>query len=217
MKSDFQLQQDVRAELAWDPAVGASDVSVNVSDGVVKLTGRVQTESQKHATVSGVRRVSGVQAVAIELTVEPPADLQRSDTEIAAAARHALEWSVMVPRESVQILVEAGRLTLDGEVEWGFEREVAEHAVRDLPGLLGIHNRIRVRKSVDRGTVQSGIQVALAKQAERHARHVDVVVDGSFVTLRGQVSSSGELKAILGAAWSAPGVTAVNSELKVQE
>ncbi len=216
MKTDAQLRHDIQQELGWDPAVKSTEIGVIVKDGVVTLTGDLTSYAEKHAVEHAVQRVHGVKAVAVEMHVRLAPALERSDADIALAARRALDWSVLVPDGRVQIAVEKGWLTLTGEVVWGYEREAAERCVHDLIGVVHVDNQIIVKPRVHADGVAKGIHDALARQAERDARHIEVVVSGSFVTLRGKVRSLAERSAAQGAALSAPGVTAVVNELTVE-
>jgi len=216
MKTDVQLRQEIQLELSWDPAVKSTDIGVIVKDGVVTLTGDLTSHAEKHAVEHAVRRIRGVKAVAVEMHVRLAPSLERNDADIALAARRALDWSVLVPDGHVQITVENGWLTLTGEVTWAYERDAAERSVRDLIGVVHVNNQITVKPSVPTDGIEKGIHDALARQAERDARHIQVVVNGSFVTLRGKVRSLAERAAAQGAALSAPGVTAVVNELTVE-
>ena len=216
MKTDAQLQRDVQLELSWDPIVKSTDIGVIVKDGVVTLTGALTSYAEKHAIEQAVQRVHGVKAVAVDMHVHLVPALERGDADIALAARRALDWSVLVPDAQVQITVEKGWLTLTGDVAWAYEREAAERCVRDLIGVVHVNNLIAVKPSVQPDGVAKGIHDALERQAEREAKHIQVVVDGSFVTLKGKVRSNAERTAAQGAALPAPGVTAVVNELIVQ-
>lgn len=216
MKTDAQLQRDIQLELGWDPAVKSTAIGVIVKDGVVTLAGDVASYAEKHAVEHAAQRVHGVKAIAVEMHVRLVPALERTDADIALAARRALDWSVLVPDGRVQVLVEKGWLTLTGEVTWAYEREAAERAVRDLIGVVHVDNLIAVKPSVRTEGVAKGIHDALARQAERDAKHIEVTVNGSFVTLRGKVRSLAERAAAQGVALSAPGVTAVVNELTVQ-
>lgn len=167
MKSDIQLQKDILAELVWDPAVNATDVGVIVRDGVVTLTGQLTNFAEKYAAERAARRVSGVKALAVEIEVRLTPSHKRSDTDIAAAARQALDASVAIPANAIQPEVEKGWLTLNGEVEWDFQRKAAEQQVRDLIGVVGVTNRIKVKTKVVCTDVKQGIHDALVRQAKR--------------------------------------------------
>ena len=215
MKTDAQLREDIQSELAWDPSFDAANVGVIVKDGVVTLTGHLASFAEKYAVERAVQRVHGVKAVAVEITVKLPFDNERTDADIAAAAERALEWHVLVPDNKVRPMVEKGWLTLNGEVDWDYQRHAAESAVRNLLGVRGVSNLVKVTPKVRPADVEKKIHDALARQAEREAKHVAVAVNGSQVTLRGKVHSWAERKAVQGAAWAAPGVAVVVNDLTV--
>jgi osmotically-inducible protein OsmY len=215
MKTDAELKSDVSEELAWDPAINATHVGVAVDRGVVTLTGHVETFAEKHAIERAVQRVKGVRLVAVELDVKLAPDHRRSDTEIAHAVESALKWNAVVGPSPLQVKVEKGWVTLGGQVRWGYQRAAAEKAVRHLLGVTGVSNLVEIRPATSVAQVASQIGKALARQAEREARHVNVSVNGSEVTLQGHVHSWAEAAAAAGAAWSAPGVTRVVNQLIV--
>ncbi len=216
MKTDAQLQQDIQRELSWDPAVKSTDIGVIVKDGVVTLAGTLTSYAEKHAVEHAVQRVHGVRAMAVEMHVRLVPALERNDADIALAAERALEWNVLVPDNRIQLMVQNGWLTLSGEVAWAYEREAAERSVRDLIGVVHVTNSINVKPTVRAGSVERSIHDALARQAEREAKHIQVTVKGSFVTLRGTVRSWAERNAAHGAALAAPGVSVVVNELIVE-
>ncbi|WPG41355.1 BON domain-containing protein [Variovorax sp. EBFNA2] len=215
MKTDTQLRNDIQAELNWAPDVKTSDIGVIVKDGVVTLTGHLASHAEKYAVERAVQRVHGVKALAIELTVKLPFDNQRTDADIALAAERALQWSVLVPDDKIRPMVEKGWLTLNGEVEWEYQRNAAEVAVRDLMGVTGVSNLVKVKPKVTPADVEKKIHEALARQAEREANRLAITVDGSQVTLRGTVHSWTERDAVQGAAWATPGVSVVVNDLLV--
>lgn len=216
MKTDAQLKKDVTAELEWDPSINASRVGVAAADGVVTLTGHLNTFAEKHAIERAVQRVQGVKAIALELDVKLEPGHKRSDSEIAAAVESALLWHALVPAERIQVKVEKGWVTLKGEVDWEYQRQNAEKSVRPLTGVVGISNTITLKPSVTPAKVADRIRDAMARHAEREAKHIEVMVSGSAVTLRGTVDSWAERNAAFGAAWSAPGVLSVVNEIRVQ-
>jgi len=215
VKTDAQLKSDVSDELAWDPAIDAGNIGVMVKDGVVTLTGHLDSFSEKHAAERAVRRVPGVRAIAIDLEVRPPMSQQRSDSEIALAASAALRLNSLVPVGKVQVQVENGWVTLLGEVDWGYQFASAEQAIRPLPGVRGLYNRLSIRPRVDVTGMGHEIMAALARQAQREARHIDVKAEGGVVTLSGQVHSIAEHDAALGVAFSTKGVSHVVDHLQV--
>jgi len=216
MKTDAQLKRDVTAELEWEPSINATHVGVSVNDGVVTLTGHLDTYTEKYAIERAVQRVAGVKAIAVEVDVKLDPGHKRSDSEIAIAAEAALKWHSLVPSDRIQVKVEKGWVTLKGEVDWNYQRESAERAVRPLTGVVGVSNAITLKVTTTPANVATRIHDALARHAEHEAKHIEVVVNGSVVTLRGHVDSWAERTAAYGAAWSAPGVLSVVNEIKVQ-
>lgn len=215
MKSDTQLRDDVLAELKWDPIVNPTDVGVIVKDGVVTLTGHLASHAEKYAAERAAQRVGGVKALAVELSVKLPALDERSDADIATAAERAIEWNSLIPKDKIHILVEQGWVTLNGETEWDYQRRSAEASVRYLLGVTGVTNLVTIKPKVSAAGIEKKINEALARRAEREARHIDISVAGSQVTLEGSVHSWAERKAAQWAAWSAPGVSTVVNRLRV--
>ena len=215
MKTDTELKRDVNAELSWDPAVQSTAIGVAVKGGVVTLTGHLDTYAEKEAATRAVRRVAGVKAIAIELDVKLSAQHQRGDTDIATSAEQALKWNPSVPVEAIRLMVDHGWVTLQGEVEWEFQRRSAEKAIRPLMGVLGISNEIKLRVRPQPAELAKKIEEALTRQALREARQIEVSVDGSTVKLAGTVHSWQERDAAQGVSWSAPGVRSVINELNI--
>lgn len=216
MKTNVQTQSDVRAELGWDPAVHDEDIRVVASDGVVTLSGTVPSFADRLAAQQAAERVFGVRAVANELAVALPIAFQRTDTDIARAIVDALTWDVMVPDTRIKSAVSNGWVTLDGSVDWGFERDAAARAVRNITGVRGVTNNLVVAaKLVSTSDVSRGIKQALERRADRTADHITVEARDGVVTLTGNVASYGERRAAEGAAWAAPGVKEVQDHLAV--
>jgi osmotically-inducible protein OsmY len=215
MKSDIQLKKDVIDELDWDPSVDATQIGVTVKDGIVTLTGHLDSYAQKIAAERAVGRVAGVKAIAVELDVRLAAAHKRTDSEIASAIESALKWHVLVPAERVKVKVEKGWVTLTGEVDWEYQRGSIEKAVRPLTGVIGVTDLITLKPQVTPKDVSKRISEALERHAEREAKRIEVAVDGSTVTLRGSADSWSDRAAIQGAAWSAPGVHKVINEVRV--
>ena len=215
MKSDAMIRSDVVAELNFDPAITATDVGVIVKDGVVTLTGHPQSQAEKHAIERAVQRVKGVRAIAVEMNVRLAAGYERTDADIAMAVERALEWNVLVPTGKIRPMVEKGWVSLIGEVEWAYQRQAAEVAVRNLLGVTGVTNRVVVKPQVAPADIEKSIHDALQRQADRESRQIEISVDGGVVTLSGKVHSWAERKAARGAAWAAPGVTNVINHLLV--
>lgn len=215
MKTDMQLKADVTDELAWDPAINAASIGVMVKDGVVTLTGHLDSFAEKHAVERAVRRVSGVRGIALELDVKLMAEHKRSDSEIAQAAATALRLNSMVPEGKVQIEVENGWVTLTGEVDWSYQLARAEQCIRPLAGVRGLYNRITIKPRASSKDVGAQIMAALTRQAMREAKHITIEVEGGVVTLWGKVHSLAEREAAVGAAFSAHGVSRVVDKLEV--
>lgn len=215
MKTDADLKRDVTAELAWDPAVRETGIGVAVKDGVVTLTGHIETFAEKYAASRAVQRVDGVRAIALELDVKLAPDHKRSDTDIAASAEQALKWNTAVPLEAIRLTVDHGWVTLRGEFEWDYQRRSAEKAIRPLIGVVGISNEITLRTRPQAADLSRKIEEALTRQAIREAKQIQVAIDGNTVKLTGTVNSWHEREAAQGVAWSAPGVHFVVNELRV--
>jgi osmotically-inducible protein OsmY len=215
-RTDAELQRDVSAELRWDPKVRDEEVAVAVKDGVVTLAGTVETYAQKMAAERAAERVSGIRALAERLEVKPPSDRARTDTELAHLVADALRWHAEVPREKVKARVEKGWVTLDGEVEWKFERDAAERAVRYLHGVRGVVNLVAIRPHVSAYDVSQRIKEALRRRAELDASHIDVLAADGMVTLKGTVRSWTERADAESAAWAATGVRDVDDRLTVK-
>lgn len=216
MKTDSEIKNDVLSELLWDPLVSETKVGVTVNEGVVTLTGHLDTYAEKVAAKRSAERVSGVKAIAVEIDVIPAGIHQRSDTEIALAVEHALSWNTSVPQDRVKVTVENGWVTLTGDLDWNFQRRAVERMVRPLKGVVGITDNIQLKTLPIPLKLQERIQEALTRQAMREARRIEVSVEGSEVTLRGHVHSWAEKNAAEGATWSAPGVVRVNNQLTVE-
>lgn len=215
MKSDMQMKSDVTAELMWDPAVNSASVGVAVKEGIVTLSGTVDTVLQKHAVERAVRRVGGVRGIAMDVDVRLSPPHERSDTEIAQAALHALRWHSLVPDDRITVRVEDGWVTLSGEVDWPYQLASAEQCVRPLVGVLGVTSHIELKQRSSPQDIRTGISAALTRHAQREAGHIAVEVDGAVVTLRGKVGSLAEHDAAIGTATAAKGVARVIDRLEV--
>ena len=215
VRSDTQIQADVLAEMKWDARVQPNEVGVSVKDGIVTLTGYVDSYTKKWAAEERAHRVAGVKAVANDIQVRLPGSSERTDADIAAAARRALEWNTLVPADRIKITVSNGFVTLEGDVDWQYERDAAERSVRNLVGVKGVSNLIRVKPNAMPQNIKERIEQALRRIIEEDARNITVEVDGSKVILRGSVRSWAERQEAERTAWSAPGITSVDNRITI--
>ncbi len=215
LKINSQLQRDVTDELRWDPRVGATEIGVAVRDGVVTLSGEVDSYARKYAAVKATERVTGVRAIAEELTVKLPTSSARNDTELAHAIVETFAWNVVVPDDLITSRVQHGWVTLEGMVEWQYQSIAAERAVRNLIGVRGVTNLLAVKQHVSVTDVKARIESALKRHAVLDSKEISVEALNGCVTLRGKVHSWSEKQQAEFAAWSAPGVTTVDDELLI--
>lgn len=215
MKTNEELRTDVSAELTWEPGIDASPIRVAAHDGVVTLTGSVPHHSSRLLAERAARRVVGVRAVVNDIVVNLPASTVKTDAEIATAVLHALDWDTQVPNDRIQVSVRDGRVTLEGTVEWAYQREAAEGAVRNLTGMVQLNNLLTVKPTAAGNEIKDKITAALRRSAEVDSRHIEVDADGGEVTLNGWVRSWVEREAAERTAWSALGVGHVRNSLFV--
>lgn len=212
--SDSELHQRVRVELEWHPRVNAPEMVATVKNGIVTLSGFVDTYAQKTAAIEAVHQISGVLDVADEIQVRTVR--AKTDQEIAQAVRTALTWDVYVPDERIRSTVSGGWVTLEGKVDRWQQREDAARCVERLSGVHGVTNKIEVMPpKVDAGKIRSSIESALARRAEREARRIGVTVVDGIVTLTGKVDSWAEKNAVGQLASYSPGVKSVANKIIV--
>lgn len=215
MKTDSMLQQDVIYELLYEPSLDASNIGVVANGGVITLTGTVPSYSGRYAAEHAAERVSGVKAVADETKVDLPSLHKRSDQDIAAAALNAMSWQVSVPAGSIQVRVDNGWVRLDGSVNYNFERQAAENAVRHLTGVIAVNNLITLKAAVSASGMKKDIESAFGRSAQVDASHIGLKVTGNKVVMSGKVNSWAERREAESTAWLAPGVWQVENNLQV--
>lgn len=213
--SDADIQQDVLEELGWDPHVTVSDIGVSVKEGVVTLTGIVESYLVRLAAQNAALRVRGVHAVANEIEVRLHTAAERTDGDLALAALYALKWDAAIQTDKLDVTVSHGYVTLKGEVDWPFQRDAAERVVRRLAGIKGVTNWITIAAHATPGDIKQKIEKALIRNAETDAHRVVVEVHGHAATLKGTVRSYAEKMSAERTALSAPGIVTVNNQIKI--
>lgn len=215
MKSDSEIRRDVEAELRWSPDVDQTDVAVKVNDRVVTLTGFMGSYYEKFRAEAAVKRIAGVAGVANDIRVHISQSALREDPEIARAAVAAIRAELPTAAEDIKVLVHQGRVTLEGTVEWDFQRGRAEDAVRGLRGILSVDNAISLKPRVAPTEIKRMIEDAFRRSAEVDADGISVAAVGGEVVLNGRVRTWTEWTQAQQTAWSAPGVTQVKNELRI--
>jgi osmotically-inducible protein OsmY len=215
MKSDAQIQKDVIAQLNWEPILNAAAIGVSVKEGVVTLNGTVDTFAKKMAAERATKKVYGVKAVAEDIQVGESPIFKRTDAEIAEAILNALKWHSAVREDKIKIKVEKGVVTLEGEVEWEYQRSAVKKAIENLIGIRMIYNFIDVKPIVSASDLKSKIKAALQRSASLEAAKISVEVTGSIAVIRGNVHSIGEKEDAESAVWLAPGIKVVDNQLQV--
>jgi osmotically-inducible protein OsmY len=211
MKSDLELRRDVLDELEWEPSIDAAGIGVTAHDGVVTLSGNVKTYAEKLTAEHAAERVRGVKAIANDIEVQLGRAHARTDSDIAEAAVNALRWKTLVPDGQIKTSVSEGWITLDGEVDWQYQKEAAFDAVRFLVGVHGVTNLISLKPRASATEVKSYIEAAFRRSAELDAKSIEVEARDGKVILRGNVHSSSERQEAARTASAAPGVTQVEN------
>jgi osmotically-inducible protein OsmY len=215
MKTDYQIQQDVIDQLKWEPLLNSAQIGVAVKNGIVTLSGIVETYYKKTRAENAAKKVSGVRAVAEELQVGVSPLYKKTDTEIAEAVLNTLKLHTSVPDDKIKVKVEDGIVTLEGEVDWDYQRRTAKESLTGLLGVRDIISYITLKPTVSADNIKQRISAAFVRQASIDASRIFIQVSGSKVTLSGHARSFAEEEDAINAAWSAPGISEVIDKIVV--
>ncbi len=216
MTTDSQIYSDIQSKLEFEPLIDHTKIAISVQDGIVTLGGVATSYSEKIMAEHAVKSVTGVKGVANEITVESAPQFMRDDVSIAKTAANSISFDIRLAGETIQIVVEKGWVTLSGTVKWYSQKEVAESCVRRLYGVKGILNQIVVKPTVTPTEVKNKITQELERNALIDAAGIEVETEGSIVNLKGKVRNWSELREAVNAAWSVPGVSRVNNQLRIK-
>jgi osmotically-inducible protein OsmY len=212
---DLTLKRHVEEELEWEPSLDSADIGVGVEDGVVTLMGHVRTFAEKLAAEGAVKRVKGVRALAQNMEVRLSGIPATTDDELARRAADILEWDVSVPKGAIQAKVEGGHITLTGTVNWKYQSDAAKFRLSNLPGVKAVVNLVKVKAKPAPADIRARIEKALMRNAQTEAKGISVTVDQGRVTLKGNIDAWHDREIAEQAAWSAPGVVAVDDQLRL--
>jgi len=216
MKTNEELQKDVQDAIKWEPLLNAAEIGVTVKDGIVTLTGTVDSYLKKTEAEDAAKNIAGVKAVVEKIEIKIGSSWSKPDSEIATEVVNALKWNWEVPNDKVKVKVENGKVSLTGELPWNFQKEAAKRAVINLTGVTGVLNNINIKSDSEDEIEESDIEDALRRNWSINEADVDVSVSGNTVTLTGTVTSWYQRDEAERIAWNAPGVSKVKNELVVE-
>lgn len=216
MKTDSQIQKDIMDQLSWEPYLNAAQIGVAVKNGIVTLSGQVDTYSKKLIAENAAKKISGVKAIAEDIQIGVSPVYNKTDAEIAEAVLNALKWHTAVQEDKIKIKVEDGYVRLEGEVEWDFQRKNAASAIENLAGVRSVINLITVKPKVSSSDIEEKINEAFKRSATIDAGKITAEVIGNKAILRGKVRSFAEKEDAENAAWFAPGITSVDSKIEIE-
>ena len=215
-KSDTEIKSDVLSELKYEPSVNVTDIGVLVKDGAVTLNGYARSYGEKWNAVRATKRVGGVTAIADDIEVKLLDSMKRNDGDIAAAAVNQINWSTTIPEGTIQVTVRKGWITLEGQLEWWYQKNDAQYAVQHLSGVMGVSNLITIKPKLSPSDVESAIDRAFERNALLDAERIEVKTSGGKVTLSGKVRNYAEREEAERVAWAVPGVSTVDNQLNVE-
>jgi osmotically-inducible protein OsmY len=215
LKTDAQIQREVQEELRLAPMVDATHIGVEVRQGVVTLTGHVDSYGEKWHAEQAAQRVSSVKALAVEMQVMFRGSPTVIDSEIAHAVKNVLDWNVFIPNNAVKVMVENGWVTLSGKVPADYQRRIAEASIRYLTGVRGVSNQLVLKPVVTGSVLKTDIEAVLQRRAAKEAKGIGINIHEHEVTLTGTVNSLAERDVVSHAVWDSPGVWLVRNNIEV--
>lgn len=217
MKTNEDLQKDVQDAIKWEPLLRAAEIGVTVNDGVVTLSGTVDSYAKKSEAETAAKQVTGVKVVIEQIEIKTYSNLyNRDDNDLANEVLNAYKWNWEIPNDKMKVKVENGWITLEGEFQWNYQREAAERLIKNLAGIKGVSNRITLKSETHDEIEKMGIESALARNWSIKEQDIEVKVSGTKVTLTGSVDSFYQKEEAARIAWNAPGVLSVDNELLVE-